>query len=238
MTRSDKPWAVVVTAIVCALVALGALVTAGVVRHERAKAADSEETTPPPTTTSGPGADGCLVDPCAVLGPIPIGGTTVQLVEDADGRSGRLQIGGGGASEVIEVTITQRGAILGPDSLDCVGGTQSVCVVSGTTADGVLGQIIVGRSGKWASEDKPFASDAGYVGVGDADRRQTGLEVLVAQHRCDPAVTADCSDTEVYVQVFTLMSESLGCTRDYARLESIPGWPAVDLSEATIRPCR
>jgi hypothetical protein len=229
----------VVTTVVCTLVALGALVAAAVLRHERGNpAADDGTTTSPATTTSGAGADGCLASPCLVVGPVPIGGTTVQLVADAGGRSGRLQIGGGGASDVIEVTITKLGAVLGPDSLDCVGGTQSVCVVRGATGDGMFGQVVVGRSGKWASLEKPFASDAGYVGVGDVDRKQSGLEVLVAQHRCDPAATADCSTTPVYVQVFNLQSESLGCTRNYARLDSIPGWPTVDLSQATIRTCQ
>jgi hypothetical protein len=228
---------VVVTTVVCLLVALGALVTAGVLRHERAKSAARDETTAPPATTPGPGADGCLADPCLVVGPIPIGDTTVQLVEDAGGTSGRLQIGGAGASDVIEVTITELGAVLGPDSLHCVGGAQTVCVVSGASADGLLGQVVVGRSGEWASLVKPFASDAGYVGVQDVDRKQSGLEVLVAQHRCDPAATADCATTPVYVQVFTLKSDLLGCTRTYARLESIPGWPAVDLLRAPLSEC-
>jgi len=232
VTRSDKPWAVVITIVACALVTLGALVTAGVLRHERAGSAPRETSTPP-TTSSGVGADGCLVQPCAVVGPLPIGGTTVQLVADAAGRSGRLQIGGGGASDVIEVTITRLGAILGPDSLQCAGGTLSVCVVRGATADGMLGQVIVGRSEKWASVDKPFASDAGFVAAQDVSGKQTGPEVLVAQHRCDPATTADCAGTQVYVQVFTLKSELLGCTRNYARLESIPA----DLSQATLRAC-
>ncbi|MFC4853468.1 hypothetical protein [Actinophytocola glycyrrhizae] len=234
MTRSEKPWAVVVTVMVCALVTLGALVTAGVLRHERASTADPVATTTVPPTTSGVGADGCLTRPCVVVGPVPIGGTTVQLVADAGGRSGRVQIGGGGASDVIEVTITKLGAVLGPDSLQCSGGTQSACVVRGDTPDGMLGQIVVGRSGEWASLEKPFASDAGFVAVQDVTGRQSGPEVLVAQHRCD---RPDCAGTPVYVQVFTLRSDSLGCTRDYARLDSIPDWPVVDLTEATLRDC-
>jgi hypothetical protein len=228
---------VVVTAIVCVLVALGALVTAAVLRNERANDAQPGEPTTPPTTTSGAGANGCLVDPCTVVGPIPIGGITVQLVADAGGRSGRVQIGGGGASDVIEVTITKLGAVLGPDSLQCAAGSLSACVVRGATADGMLGQVVVGRSAKWASLDKPFGSDAGYVGVQEVTGRQTGPEVLVAQHRCDPSTAADCSATPVYVQFFTLKSDSLGCTRNYARLESIPGWPAVDLADVTFRDC-
>jgi hypothetical protein len=237
VTRSGKPWAVVITAVVCALVALAALVAAAYVRHERASANRPAETTTPRTTPSGPGADGCLTDPCRVVGPVPIGGTTVQLVADAGGKSGRLQIGGGGASDVIEVTITKLGAVLGPDALQCVGGTLSACVVRGSTADGMLGQVIVGRSAKWASVAKPFASDAGFVAVQDVTGRQSGPEVLVAQHRCDRATTPDCAGTDIYVQVFTLRSEVLGCTRDYARLDSMPGWPDPDLSEVAINPC-
>lgn len=227
----------VVTAVVCVLVALGALVTAGVLRHQRAGSVQQEETSAPQTTTSGVGANGCLVAPCTAVGPTPIGGTSVLLVVDADGRSGRVQIGGGGASDMIEVTITQLGAVLGPESLQCAGGSQSACIVRGNSPGGMLGQVIVGRSEKWGSVEKPFASDAGYVGVQEVSGAQTGVEVLVAQFRCDPATTADCSTRPVYVQVFNVQSESLGCTRNYARLESIPGWPAVDLADATLRDC-
>ena len=227
----------VVTTVVCVLVALGALVTAAVLRNERASTAASDGTTTPSTTTSGAGADGCLAAPCTVVGPIPIGGTTVQLVVDDGGKSGRVQIGGGGASEVIEVTITRLGAVLGPDSLQCTGGSITVCVVRGAAAEGMFGQVVVGRSGKWASVERPFGSDAGYVGAQEVNGRQTGPEVLVAQHRCDPTATDDCATTPVYLQVFNVQSELLGCTRDYARLESIPGWPAVAFTAAAIRPC-
>lgn len=227
----------IIVVVVCALVAAGALLTASVLRHERAASAGPTEPTEPSTATSGPGVDGCLSDPCQVLGPVPIGGTTVQLVADAGGKSGRLQIGGAGASDVIEVTITKLGAVLGADALQCVGGTLSACVVRGKAAEGVLGQVIVGRSAKWATLEKPFASDAGFVAVQDVTGQQSGPEVLVAQHRCDRSATADCADTPVYVQVFSTRSEVLGCTRDYARLDSMPGWPNADLSEAAINPC-
>lgn len=236
MARSNKPWAVVVTALVCALITLGALVTAGVLRQQRASVADSDETVTP-TTNSAPGANGCSVEPCKVLDVLTIGGTSMQLVADAGGRSGRLQIGGGGASFVIEVTITKYGATLGGDALQCVGGALSACVVRGKGPQSLLGQLVVGRSAKWASTEKPFASDASFIGLQDVTGKQTGPEVLVAQHRCDPNATDNCSDTPVYVQVFSVKSELLGCTRDYQRLESIPGWPAADLSQATIRPC-
>lgn len=236
MARSEKPWAVVVTAMVCVLVALGALVTAAVLRQQRATAAGQEETAPPSGTTV-PDADGCSVEPCTVLDVVTIGGTSIQLVADAGGRSGRLQIGGGGASFVIEVTITKQGAILGDGALRCVGSPLSACVVRGATAGGMLGQLVIGRSAKWASTAKPFASNASFIELQDVTGKQSGPEVLVAQHRCDVNVAADCSDTPVYVQVFNTKSELLGCTRDYRRLESMPGWPAVDLSEATINPC-
>lgn len=223
--------------VVCALIAAAALLMAAKVRQDRVASAGPAETTAPSTTTSGPGADGCLTDPCRVQGPIPIGGTTVQLVADAGGKSGRLQIGGAGASDVIEVTITKLGAVLGADALQCVGGTLSACVVRGKATEGVLGQVIVGRSAKWASLEKPFASDAGFIAVQDVTGQQSGPEVLVAQHRCDRTTAAECADSPVYVQIFSTRSEVLGCTRDYARLDSMPGWPNPDLTDAAINPC-
>ena len=235
MARSDKPRAVVGTAVVCALITLGALVTAGVLRHERA-APDRLAEDVPPATTTGPGADGCSAEPCTVQR-VTIGGTSVQLVVDASGRSGQLQIGGGGASFVNEATITGYGATLGQDALRCVGGSLAACLVRGPGPEGTYGQVVVGRSAKWASTEKPFVSDASFVGLQEVTGRQTGPEVLVAQHRCDRAATADCSATPLHLRMFSVDGELVGCTRDYARLESIPGWPAPELTQASIRPC-
>lgn len=229
---SGRPWAVVITAFVAALVAAGALATAAKQR-DRAEAGAETDTTATSTTTPGVGVDGCLVRPCQVLADIPVGGTRVQLVVDAGGASGRLRIGGGGASEVIEVSITGMGAALGPDSLRCVATTLSACLVQGPSDLGVIGQVIVGRTGKWNELAQPFQSDAGYIGLADVvgDNK---AEVLIAQHRCDPTAIADCATTDVYVRVYDLRSQELGCTRDY-RHDRLPDWPTVVAED--LKPC-
>jgi hypothetical protein len=225
-----------VTALLAAMVAGGTLVTAAVLRADRATSGATPTTTLPSPTTSGVGVDGCLVEPCSVLASVPVGDTTVELVADSGNTSGRLRIGGAGSSEVIEVTITDRGATLGRDSLQCQSGLPTGCVVRGKVDGGVTGQVIIGRSGKWSSLAQPFMSNAGYLGLAnlipDADP-----EVLAAQHACNPTVTQDCSTTPVFVEVYNLNSERQGCTRQYSRLESMPGYPVVDFSEATLRPC-
>jgi hypothetical protein len=229
----------VVAAVVSALVVAGALVTAAVLRAERAGAREDAATSTvrvPPSTEVG--ADGCLVAPCVVVDTTTIGSATVELVADAGGRSGRVRIGGSGAGggDVIEVTVTELGATLATGSLQCVPDLLAACVVRGPSPEGVTGQVIVGRSGKWGGLAKPFVSDAGYLAIADVVP-DVGPEVIAAQHRCDRAVTADCADTKVFVQVYSLRGDLLGCTRDYNRIESLPGHPAVDLSQTRLRAC-
>jgi hypothetical protein len=236
VARSRRPWPVLVATLLAALVAGSALVTAAVLRADRAGAGDASTTTLPSPMTSGVGVDGCVVEPCSVLATVPVGGTTVQLVADNGATSGRLRIGGAGSSDVIEVTITDGGATLTRDSLECLSGVPATCVVRGQINGQVIGQVVVGRSGKWSSLSQPFVSNAGYLAllnlIPDADP-----EVLAAQHACDQTVAQDCSTTPVFVEVYNLNSEKVGCTRQYARLESMPGYPAVDLSKATLRGC-
>jgi hypothetical protein len=236
MTRAGRPWAVVITAVTCALVAAGALAAAAAWKNHEDTSADTGPSTPP-VTTSGVGVDGCAVEPCEVLSTISIGGTNVELVADNGYRSGRLRIGGAGSSDVIEVTITERGATLGKDSLQCVSGTLAACLIRGQAPQGVVGQVVVGRSTKWNQLSLPFESDAGYLALADV-LPDTGAEVLVAQHRCDRTTTPDCSATPVYVRVYNLRSEDRGCTRNYSKLENLPDWPQVSFRSTDVRqPC-
>lgn len=233
MARSGRPWATVITAVVCALVAAGALAVAAAQRDRGTPAASTEDTSPP--TTSGVGVDGCAKEPCTVPATVHVSGYVVELVADAGNTSGRLRIGGAGASEVIEATITNTGAVLGPDSLQCLPGSIVACVLRGNTAQGMAGQVVVGRSGQWGELMPPFLSDAGYLGLDDV-LPDPGAEIVVAQHRCNRTVVPDCSTTPVYVQVYDLRSEERGCTRNYNRLESLPGWPVVTLKSADVKP--
>jgi hypothetical protein len=237
MARAGRPWAVVITAVVCALVAAGALAVAASLRHRDAAGADQDGATTQ-TSSSGAGVDGCLIDPCKVLATTNVGGTTVDLVADKGFRSGRVRIGGrDGSSEVVEASITNMGAQLGPESLQCFAGIPAACLLKGQNPQGVVGQVIVGRSAKWSELGQPFQSDAGYLGLADVTGKEVGPEILVAQHDCVPAKVADCSSTPVYVRIYSLRSAEMGCTRMYARLESLPGWPAVTLDSQDIGTC-
>jgi hypothetical protein len=235
MARTGKPWAVVITAVLSALIAASALATASALRSRGTPDPTSPTTTSP--ATAGVGISGCLVEPCTVLATVPVGGAIVELVVDNGGRSGRLRIGGGGASKVIEATITSMGATLTTDSLQCVPNSLSACLLHGQNDQGVVGQVAVGRSGKWSEITQPFQSDAGYLALADVTEADVGAEVLTAQHRCDRPTGADCSATPVYVEVYNLRAQQLGCTRDYPRLESLPGWPVVTLTSASLKPC-
>jgi hypothetical protein len=231
MARTGTPWAVVTATVLSALVAAGALVAAVVLRESTS--ATEAVTTPP--STPAVGIDGCLHEPCTVLATMPVGGTIVDLVADSGATSGRLRIGGDGSSEVIEATITDMGATLTKDSLQCVASTLSACLVRGPFPQGIVGQVVVGRSAKWSQIAQPFQSDAGYLALADVTS-DAGAEVLVAQHRCEPG-TADCSATPVYMRVFNLRNQEMGCTRNYARLDQLPEWPVVTLTSADLKPC-
>jgi hypothetical protein len=204
-------------------------------RNREVPGAGPDTATSPPST-SGVGVDGCAVDPCEVLSTVHIGGTTVDLVADSGFKSGRLRLGGAGSSEVIEATITDMGATLGKDSLQCVSGTLAACLIRGQSPQGVVGQVVVGRSTKWNPLALPFQSDAGYLALAEV-LPDVGAEVLVAQHRCDRQTTTDCSGTPVYVRVYNLKSEDRGCTRNYSKLENLPDWPAVTFKSTEIKPC-
>ncbi len=226
-----RPWAVIVAAVLSALVAGGALVTAAQVRETPAQAPPS--TAPP---SSEVGVDGCVVRPCTVLDTAPVGGTTIQLLADKGARSGRLRIGGATSSDVIEVTITDMGVRLRPGALQCVAGSLSACMVRGTYRGGTAGQVVVGRSGKWSSLAKPFVSDAGYLALAQVTV-DVGPEVLAVQHDCDRASAAACAGRPVFAQVFTMGGAEAGCTRDYATLEELPGFPSVEIHSGDLVAC-
>lgn len=236
LARSRTPWLVVTAAVLSVLVAAGALAAAAAVREHRQNGAGTT-TTAPPSETSGVDADGCRVEPCAVLATAPIGDTTVELVADRDRTSGRLRIGGVASSKVIEVTITDTvGVVLTADSLQCVADSLSACLVRGQFGGGTAGQVVVGRSGKWNELARPFVSDAGYLALADL-RPDVGPEIVAVQHDCVRTTTADCTGTPVFAEVYSMTSAVLGCTRDYARIEALPGFPAVDLDDVPLQPC-
>jgi hypothetical protein len=232
VARAGTPWPVIVTVLLCGLVAAGALTAAATLR-------DRDEPGQQTTSLATPSAlpfSGCKKEPCTVLRFEAIGDTRVELLADAGAMSGRLRIGGPDARQVIEVAISGMGAVLTQDSLRCVVGSLSGCLVRGNYPGGAAGQLVVGRSGKWSSVDRQFVAGAGYLGLVDVGP-PVGPEVVAAQYvDCDPT-TADCTGQKVYAQVYAINGSRLGCTRHYSQLDSLPGFPEVELKLDALHPC-
>jgi hypothetical protein len=226
-----RPWAVIVAVVVSALVAAGALIAS---TQLRTRSSEAPRTTAPPT--SAVGVDGCVVRPCTVLATMPVAGTSIELVADKGARSGRLRIGGPSSSDVIDVTITDLGVTLTPDSLQCVPGSLAACLVRGKYRGGTAGQVVAGRSGKWSSLTKPFVSDAGYLALAQVTD-DVGPEVVAVQHDCDRAAVPECADTPVFAQVFTMAGAEAGCTWDYSSPAELPGYPSVQLHPGDLEKC-
>jgi hypothetical protein len=226
-----RPWAVIVAVVVSALVAGGALVVSTQLRDRPEQA---PRTTAPPT--SAVGVDGCVKRPCTVLATMRVAGTSIELVADKGARSGRLRIGGPSSSDVIDVTVTDLGVTLTPDSLQCVPGSLAACLVRGKYRGGAAGQVVAGRSGKWSSLTKPFVSDAGYLALAQVTT-DVGPEVVAVQHDCDRAAAAECTDTPVFAQIFTMAGVEAGCTPDYSSLAELPGYPSVELDSGDVERC-
>ncbi len=231
MAGARRPWAVIVAVVVSALVAGGALVVSTQLRD---RSEPAPRTTAP--ATSAVGVDGCVVRPCTVLATMPVAGTSIELVADKGAHSGRLRIGGPSSSDVIDVTITDLGVTLTPESLQCVPGSLAACLVRGGYRGGTAGQVVAGRSGKWSSLTKPFVSDAGYLALAQITD-DVGPEVIAVQHDCDRAAAAECADTPVFAQIFTMDGAEAGCTRDYPSLAELPGYPAVELTSGQVAEC-
>jgi hypothetical protein len=230
------PPSLIVTVVLSLLVAAGALVGAGALRLHAARTAQG------PSTSGKPGANplgssGCLVDPCRVLGTATVGGTSMDLVADAGARSGRLRIGGPNSSQVIPATVTETGVILTEDSLRCMAGGPSACLIMGRLPDErVVGQTVVGRADNWAS-GQTYVSNAGYLALANVDG-DASPEILAAQHDCASSDPAACAGRPVRIQAFDLSGSVVGCTRTYTGLERLPGFPVVKVTTADLGSCK
>jgi hypothetical protein len=229
------PRSVVVTAVLAVLVTAGALGAAGAIRWRAAESAGAAQTSQKPPASGVVGVSGCLVDPCTSLASTTLGGTTVELTADAGARSGRLRIGSTSSGTVIETTITELGVTLTSESLQCVAGGPAACLIRGKPdGGGLVGQIVVGRSDSWSLTEKTYLSDAGYLVLANIDG-DAAPEILAAQHahcaRSDPTCP-------VFMQVFAIAGTVVRCTKDYPRLDKLPGYAGVKITQALLSPCR
>lgn len=231
--RAPRP--VVATAVVAALVTVLALGAVALVRFEREKASENAATTPPSASETDAAA-ACGSAPCGVLTSLPIGGSTVELLADAEGRNGRLRILGPGSDSVLETALASMGVRLTQRSLACSEGPTSACLVRGGHQGGVVGEVFVSREGKWDPVERPYFSSAGYLDLlqvsGDGSP-----EVGVAEHPDCAGSAGDCAGAAMAVRVFGLDGTSSGCSPPYGALTQLPGWPDVELDEADLRDC-
>jgi hypothetical protein len=230
------PRAVVVAVTLAALVAAGALGGAAVLRWRATHAAGMPTTSVKPPAAGAVGPSGCLKDPCQVVASATVGGTVVDLVADAGGTSGRLRVGGPNSGSVIEASITDMGVTLTSDSLQCAAGGLAACLIKGKHDGGIAGQVVVGRSGYWSAQDQRYISNAGYLAVANVDQDSVP-EILAAQRDCAGTDPAACAAKPVFIQVFSINGKVVGCTRNYPRLDKVPGYPAVQVTKPQLVPC-
>jgi hypothetical protein len=150
-----------------------------------------------------------------------IGSTKIELIADAGGQSGRLRIGD---DRLIESTITTRGAVLTPKSLHCTIGALSACMIRVEVDGNIIGEVVVGRSGKWNATAPRYIATGGYLSLSNV--LADGAPEIVAAQR------------GYFAQVFTLDGNEAGCTSIVTKPERLPGWPVVHPAESQLRkPC-
>lgn len=231
------PTSVVVTVVVSLLVAVGAVAGAAVLgAHRQPAAAPTRSSTQAPSSSEPVDPSGCKRRPCKVLGTVVVAGSTVDLVADAGGTSGRLRIGGPGSGQVIETTVTNLGVKLTTSSLQCIAGPISACLIRGELHGGVAGEVVVGRSDSWSPLENRFQSDAGYLALSNVVL-DASPEIVAVQHDC-PGGDESCADRPVFGQVFQANGTEIGCTRQrYSAPEDMPGYPSIQLRGLTLDKC-
>jgi hypothetical protein len=231
------PRSALLTAVLAAVVTVGAIVAVFVLRPRPdapAEAVSAPVAAPvAPVVTCGGG-------PCRQVAAMTVSGTPVVLLTDAAGGSARVRVGQEPGT-VFELSIAQLGVRLDQDSLRCVDGAAAACLVRGDAGDegtGAYGELLVRSGGLWRDPGKPYFADAGTLALHDvtADSRP---DVIVVRHDCPDAAsgTPECQAAPVLGEVYDLAGTSLGCTRRVTAPSSLRGWPDIRLSRADLRRC-
>lgn len=233
--KAKAPRSVLITAVVAAVMTVAALATVAALRWRADNFATSDEPTTPPTSVGL--AAGCGGGPCQVLSSAPVHGTPIELLTDNNGGSGRVRVGGVGSDIVIPITINQFGVRLNQNSLRCVAGETSVCLVRGPNDGGMVGEVLVSRGDSWRPAERPYFSDAGHIVLDDVDGDDVP-EIVVVRHDCSSeSGSSRCATAPVLAQVYGVAGEVLGCTKRYTSPSNIRGWPEVNISVSQLRGC-
>jgi hypothetical protein len=225
---------VVITVGVAVGLTLLALVGAVLLRpHQPSGDADAGGT---PTLPAANATLECGNGPCRALASATVAGSSVQLLSNTDATSGRVRIvTAQGLDSVFETTISQLGATINAQSLTCVTASTPVCMVSGTGPEGSAGEVFIQTNGDWERADAPYFASGGYISLRQGGTQ--GPEVVTAQVNCDSDLSAQCTSSPVYVQVFAVSGATLGCTAPVSKLDRLPGWPTVTVSPAELHTC-
>ncbi|MEV6917155.1 hypothetical protein AB0M83_19465 [Amycolatopsis sp. NPDC051106] len=235
-SAARTPRSALLTAVLAAVVTLGAIAAVFLLRprpEEPAGVAEPAAAPVPPVVTCGGG-------PCRQLAAMTVGGTPVVLLTDAVGGSARVRVGPEPGT-VFELSIGQLGVRLDQDSLRCIDGAAPTCLVRGDVGDQgttAYGELLVANGGVWRAPGKPYFADAGTLSLYDvtADGRP---DVIVVRHDCRGADsgTPKCDAAPVLGQVYDLTGKSVGCTRRYTAPSDLRGWPDIRLTRADLRTC-
>lgn len=206
---------VVFTAVFAALVTVGALILVAALRWHGASNLPPAD----PGSVSASGGTDCG-GPCQVLASRNVNGRAVRLLADANGGNARFEAG----SEEFEATVTALGARVDANSLSCVSASVPACLISATQNGGKIAQLLFERAGQWWAVERPYFSAAGVVVLNDLSGGVAPVVVIVDN---SPAVA----------RVYALDGSIAGCTRHYASVTGVRGWPDVRLVPADVQAC-
>ncbi|MGW5722616.1 hypothetical protein ACWEVP_41045 [Amycolatopsis sp. NPDC003865] len=235
-SAARTPRSALLTAVLAAMVTLGAIGTVFLLRPRPEAPSGAAEPAAAPVTAVAT----CGGGPCRQLAAVTVGGTPVVLLADAAGGSARVRVGTEPGT-VFELSIAQLGVRLDQNSLRCIDGAAPTCLVRGDVGDegkAAYGELLVASGGVWRAPGKPYFADAGTLSLYDvtADGRP---DVIVVRHDCRGADsgTAQCDAAPVLGQVYDVSGKPVGCTRRYTSPSDLRGWPDIRLTRADLRTC-
>ncbi|MDT8909516.1 hypothetical protein [Amycolatopsis sp. PS_44_ISF1] len=231
------PRSALLTALLAAVVTAAALVAVVVLRSHAEP--DGMAAVPPAAAPAPdrPSAAGCGAGPCRELAAMTVSGTPVSLVADATGGGGRVRVGAEPDTE-FELAITGMGAKLASNSLQCVAGTTSACLIRGDVSGGAFGELLIESGGVWRDFGQPYFADAGTIVLDDVD--QDGRpDLILVRHECPGATpgTSGCQAAPVLAEVYQLSGTIVGCTRKVTSPSQLRGWPQVQVRRNELSAC-
>ena len=198
-SAASTPRSALLTAVLAAVVTLGAIAAVFLLRPRPEEPAGAAE----PATAPVSAVVTCGGGPCRQLAAVTVGGTPVVLLTDASGGAGRVRVGAEPGT-VFELSIAQLGVRLDQNSLRCIDGAAPTCLVRGDVGDqgkAAYGELLFESGGEWRAPGKPYFADAGTLSLYDvtADGRP---DVIVVRHDCPgtESGTAKCDAAPVRVR--------------------------------------